>query len=444
MGFGLFGKLPQKRDFISLGISGDVLSPLETWLQSAVAASRNELGRGWEELYLVAPIWRFWIGDDMLRGKLRRRADAVGRRHRAVLSRCLRSTPARRARACRRLPMRRRKNGSPRSRRGCSASWRMGRRPRWMRCLPACLLLPLTGWRRTRAARPSREGRCGRRVRIRTRRVCLASIFEDDYRQVARGRSYWWVPGQRTSAVRCMHARNGLPDPYFHHAYASGCGRLTVTVGVAARRLEPRSRQAALPDRSLIGWMLSRLTTPRFTALSQMSDSERTILRFESSAVAQGLRSRPQRGPLPDRAVAAACGSSPTAWVATMPARSPASIVEHLGTIGIASSAPDLRARFEDRLSRANRQIRAIAQPRRRDDRLDGRGPAHLRSQFACIWSGDSRVYRVARRRDHAIVARPHRSAGTARPRRHHAGGGACLAAPQRHHARRRRRGPRS
>ena len=48
MGFGLFGKLPQKRDFISLGISGDVLSPLETWLQTAVAASRSELGRGWE------------------------------------------------------------------------------------------------------------------------------------------------------------------------------------------------------------------------------------------------------------------------------------------------------------------------------------------------------------------------------------------------------------
>ena len=86
MGFGLFGKLPQKRDFISFGIPGDILQPLETWLQSAVAASRSELGRGWEELYLVAPIWRFWIGADVFGRQLRRRADAVGRRRRALLS----------------------------------------------------------------------------------------------------------------------------------------------------------------------------------------------------------------------------------------------------------------------------------------------------------------------------------------------------------------------
>ena len=43
-----------------------------------------------------------------------------------------------------------------------------------------------------------------------------------------------------------------------------------------------------------------------------------------------------------------------------------ASIVEHLATIGIASSAPDLRARFEDRL-----------EPRQR------RNPRHLREHVA-------------------------------------------------------------
>src|SRR5690606_31180273 len=58
MGFGLFGKLPQKRDFVALGVPRAVLEPFETWLQSAVAASRSDLGLGWQERYLVAPIWR--------------------------------------------------------------------------------------------------------------------------------------------------------------------------------------------------------------------------------------------------------------------------------------------------------------------------------------------------------------------------------------------------
>jgi type VI secretion system protein ImpM len=43
----------------------------------------------------------------------------------------------------------------------------------------------------------------------------LAAIFEDDYRQVARSRSYWWVPGNEERGP-VLHARNGLPDPYFH------------------------------------------------------------------------------------------------------------------------------------------------------------------------------------------------------------------------------------
>src|SRR5688572_14183222 len=41
------------------------------------------------------------------------------------------------------------------------------------------------------------------------------------------------------------------------------------------------------------------------------------------------------------------------------------SIVEHLKSIGIPSSAPDLRARFEDRVTLANREIRAISAERK-------------------------------------------------------------------------------
>lgn len=83
MGFGTFGKLPQKRDFIALNLPRAVLEPFENWLQSAVAASRNELGHSWQDIYLVSPIWRFWIGSDILTttcaGALMPSVDSVGR-----------------------------------------------------------------------------------------------------------------------------------------------------------------------------------------------------------------------------------------------------------------------------------------------------------------------------------------------------------------------------
>jgi type VI secretion system ImpM family protein len=83
MAFGLFGKVPQKRDFMSVQMPTAVLSPFETWMQSAVAASRNELGQAWQNHYLVAPIWRFWIGEHILgttvAGAMMPSVDQVGR-----------------------------------------------------------------------------------------------------------------------------------------------------------------------------------------------------------------------------------------------------------------------------------------------------------------------------------------------------------------------------
>lgn len=83
MAFGLFGKLPQKRDFIAVNLPSNVLHPFETWLQSAVAASRSEIGKDWENYYLVAPIWHFWLGPEVLgvpcAGSLMPSVDQVGR-----------------------------------------------------------------------------------------------------------------------------------------------------------------------------------------------------------------------------------------------------------------------------------------------------------------------------------------------------------------------------
>ena len=83
-------------------------------------------------------------------------------------------------------------------------------------------------------------------------------------------------------------------------------------------------------------------------------------------------------------------------------------IVEHLQSIGKPSSAPDLRARIEDRVAHANAEIQEIS--RSRGGATIGSTIAALLtygSQYACLWAGDSRVY-LLREGQIAQVSRDH------------------------------------
>ena len=82
-GIGIYGKMPSKRDFIALHLPGPILSIVERWLQGGVAASKNLMGANWQDTYLTAPIWRFWIGEEIAGtyciGSIMPSVDGVGR-----------------------------------------------------------------------------------------------------------------------------------------------------------------------------------------------------------------------------------------------------------------------------------------------------------------------------------------------------------------------------
>jgi type VI secretion system protein ImpM len=83
MACGLFGKLPSKRDFIAIGAPAPFLAAYEPWLQGGLTASRLELGPRWQDAFLNAPIWRFWLGraycGETVAGAFMPSVDGIGR-----------------------------------------------------------------------------------------------------------------------------------------------------------------------------------------------------------------------------------------------------------------------------------------------------------------------------------------------------------------------------
>lgn len=70
--------------------------------------------------------------------------------------------------------------------------------------------------------------------------------------------------------------------------------------------------------------------------------------------------------------------------------------VDEIETIGQTATAPDLLARFNDRVMRANEKL--IAYTQGSDDLIIGAtivGVLTFERSYACVWAGDSRIYRI-------------------------------------------------
>jgi len=81
---GFYGKLPVVGDFVSRRLPNEFITPWDSWLQSAIAASREELGDDWLDSYLTSPIWRFLLspglcGSQAVAGIIMPSVDKVGR-----------------------------------------------------------------------------------------------------------------------------------------------------------------------------------------------------------------------------------------------------------------------------------------------------------------------------------------------------------------------------
>lgn len=81
---GLFGKLLQKRDFVSLAVPREFLRLWEPWIERCLSESQLDLGReAWVAMFAAAPIWRFFLGAGLcgstVRGAFMPSMDGLGR-----------------------------------------------------------------------------------------------------------------------------------------------------------------------------------------------------------------------------------------------------------------------------------------------------------------------------------------------------------------------------
>ena len=81
---GFYGKLPSLGDFVGRRVPEGIVERWDHWLQESMATSRASLGEHWLDLYLTAPMWRFFahrgvLGDQPVAGVVFPSVDRVGR-----------------------------------------------------------------------------------------------------------------------------------------------------------------------------------------------------------------------------------------------------------------------------------------------------------------------------------------------------------------------------
>ena len=81
---GYFGKVPTHGDFVTNGLPREIVDALDLWLRQAMRESQQQLGRGWLDAFLVAPVWRLALapglaGPDPVIGVMMPSVDRIGR-----------------------------------------------------------------------------------------------------------------------------------------------------------------------------------------------------------------------------------------------------------------------------------------------------------------------------------------------------------------------------
>jgi type VI secretion system protein ImpM len=81
---GFFGKVPNLGDFVERRVHPGIRSMWDQWLQDGLAASHEDLGDGWLDIYLFSPVWRFALstdvcGEAVYAGVMVPSVDSVGR-----------------------------------------------------------------------------------------------------------------------------------------------------------------------------------------------------------------------------------------------------------------------------------------------------------------------------------------------------------------------------
>ena len=220
MGWGMFGKLPAKRDFIALRMPRIVLEPYEAWLQGAVAASRDGLGRSFEDSYMVSPVWRFVIGDGIFgvafTGALMPSVDRVNRMFPLTIGFAAEPGEA---------------IAPPTVAEADAVFETLDQRllsalddanldiepERLLDDLPP---VPVIG--RADRGFPVKRGLAWHLAGGEDRAAELRALASEDYAHAAAFRSYWWTGDVTQNSGSLMFSVHGMPDPYLYANMLTG------------------------------------------------------------------------------------------------------------------------------------------------------------------------------------------------------------------------------